>query len=533
MMIQYILNKRNYILFFFAICIILKAIPSLGQNNIDYCSADRDIVFIIDQSGSMLENDPYRWRWDILNYAINYLNSTTDRVAIIPFGGNLETLDYARRSQPGINRTKWFNLDNYADSLSLKRIINEWFRHKEMKHHSKTTNILSAFEYLETQIDQPQEQRDMYIFFISDGTVDLYSPDRPGEDNLINQHNIKLLKLLERHTNRWRLYNICLGSSRKLNVTIHKKMLNKISIKTRISGASFPGFADNEANYPFLLLANCKNKKANLLKMKQGIGHVLDRGSSLEKISEITHTNNSFVIPGRGSASLRLKFTVFPKISADEFQLRLYVNFVLSGIYHRVNMDLITSEDRLLASYFDFAVDESSVESVLERSGRNIKDIKSWQIGVETSGLQFEVLNLEVSYSHGWNFLLDTLQVVQVPMKRRGFFRWLFDNPEPCDPILQIHAIAENQCGSLLSDSSAILKIINGREYQINVRKLPGKPSVKERYELWKNIADKSFFSNKLGEKVEVEVSFAKEQYIFKTNTVPVRVCAKYSDLNQ
>ena len=526
----------RWILTLLILFIILSVGPSLGQNEAKFCCANRDIVFIIDQSGTMKTNDPNRFRWDILNYAINYFDTTAthaDRITIIPFGGKQETSSYAKESRLKRINSNWFDLAIQSDRNDLYSVVSMWYSREGKKYHSETTDILSAFEYFASEIDQPNVLRDLYIFFISDGLVDLYYPDLEDEPDSTQKHNAKLFDMLKKQKDRWRLYNICLGIPDSVDVMIHKKMLNEISVVTRQSGTRYPGFAGNVANYPYLLLANDKDKDVNLLKMKQGIGHVLDRGSSLVTIA---NANNRVInIPGRGSASLQLKFTLLPnEIPVEEFKSRLLVNFLLDGMYHRAKVKLKVAEDRLLASYFDFAIDEVSVDSVLKFFSKKIEDIESWQIGVKASEQQFELLNLEISYVHGWRLVIDRLQVEAIPTSGWNFFRWLFDKKVSCKPILQIHAIAENQCGTPLVDSNATIKFIGDDvERFLNVKKLfDQRDGIGEKYELWAEIDDVKLLTEKLGEKIEIMVTFPAHRYVFQTNTIPVRVCAKYPEVD-
>jgi len=532
--------QQRRILFLVAICFLLNATTSSGQNQIECCCDKRDLVFIIDQSGSMLNNDRDSWRWGILNYALRYLNKTAenaDRVAIIPFGGNRETINYANQSRPGGGRTSWFNLADETDVQSLQTTIRQWYDRKEMRDHSLTTNILSAFEYFERNIDQQNSGRDLFVFFISDGRVDLYSPNRKVEPEAIEQHNEQLLNLLEKHSNRWRLYNICLGNPKRADVSLHRKMVEKISITTRFSGRTYPGFVESEPDYPFLLLAKDDDSDANLEKMKRNVRHVLARGSSIVATGKME--NDIMNVPGLGSAALQLSFTVRPvnRINAQEFAEYLTVNYVIDGIPRTTEVDLLHPDaDNLARSSFDFIVVEDSLLKGLEKIKRRIDDIERWQIAVQPPGSRIEITNLEVSYEHGWNLIIETLRAISIPKENRNLFNWILDKPESFKTVLKVHAFAENQCGRPLSDSTASLEIVSVHgdtlKEILNIVKLSnGENGKGEKYELWAEISNDRFLLKKLGEKIRVKVSFPAHQYIFQTNTVSVRVCAEYSDL--
>lgn len=532
--------QQRRMLFLLAVCFLLNATSSSAQNQVACCCDDRDVVFIIDQSGSMLTNDRDCWRWGILNYALRYLNKTaesSDRVAIIPFGSSRETGDFAKQSQPGKGNTPWFNLAKTEDVNSLQSTIRKWYARRRTSDHSQTTNILSAFKYFERNIDRQTSDRDLIIFFISDGRVDLYYPNRKGEAEAIKKHNEQLLNLLEKHSNRWRLYNICLGTPNRADVSLHRKMAKKISVMTRFSGMTYPGFVESEPDYPFLLVAKDDDRDANLEKMKRNIRHVLARRSSMVATGKME--KNIIEIPGLGSAALQLSFTVRPvnRVSAQEFAQYLTVNYVIDGIPRTARVQLLHPDaDNLARASFDFIVVEDTLLKRLEKIKKGIEDIERWQIAVQPTRSGIEITNLEVSYEHGWNLVIENLRAISIPKENRNLINWILDTPESFKTVLKVHATAENQCGRPLSDSTASLEIVGAHgdtlKEVLNVFKLSnGKNGKGEKYELWAEISNDRFFLKKLGEKIRVKVSFPAHQYIFQTNTVSVRVCAEYPDL--
>jgi hypothetical protein len=162
---------------------------------------------------------------------------------------------------------------------------------------------------------------------------------------------------------------------------------------------------------------------------------------------------------------------------------------------------------------------------------KTLEDIDNWWIAVQGLDPRYQVLDLEILYDHGWSMQIDTLRVEFLLPPKRSLWRRVLGSPEPCVPVLYIHAKAYNECGSPLIDSTASLIIVeNQKSYPLKVRKVSDGHSGKgQEYEWWSEpILNDPYLASKLGEVVEVRLLLPGNRHIFQNSTLLVPVCAKY-----
>lgn len=491
----------------------------------DLCGNARDLVFIVDQSKTMRANDPDGVRWKLVEYALSLTGKVTpfsDRVAVIPFGGHSETERFIKANYPRPLTPRWYDLAQYPPEQILKNVP---------RTLSDTTNIFSAFHFFEKYFYEPDSKRDLFIFFVSDGWVDL-DPRKDvardlNERNLQAAHNADLQRILERHGKRWRIYNICLGDS--TDDKFHAEMTGRIKITKRASGGLYPNFHGAVNGNPFLLKIDSVKVSAPWPKIASAIASVLTPQTSSRYLPGPFHDNETSA-PGLGTVALRLRAFVKPALAARVFENILRVNFVIATTGYKVNLILKNYEtiQRGLA-VFDFAVDSLHAMKELNRIRKTPEDISSWQIAVHGLNPGQKVERLEVFYEHGWVVHIDKLEIAPDPPEGRSFFRALLDKPEPCKPVLRFHATVQNLCGEKLRDSTAVLQILGDTTYPLKVeQKHRTDDTVGDEYEWRAEIRDSEYLLSKLGETVTVSVFVAGRRFIFETSSVPVKVCAKY-----
>lgn len=492
----------------------------------DLCSTARDLVFIVDQSGTMARNDPEGLRWGLVKYALQLTGRVlpySDRVVVIPFGSKTETDAYVRLNYPSNKNPQWYDL---AQPYSK-----EWLLKNIPAQHSQTTDFFSAFDYFKTHFDEPSSSRDLFVFFVSDGLVDLLPHERiqksVRERNLEEGHNARLFQMLEAHGARWRLYNICLGDS--VNLEYHKNMLHRTKIDRRRDRGLYPGFKGSEPGNPFLLRVDDAEVSKRWLKIESAIASVLLTHGASQVVPD--SINGSVAkVPGLGSVALRLRVKVKPAIAANVFQQKMRVSFVISNARYniRLKLDHNGAISNGLAA-FDFVVDSLDVMTQLNTIGKTPNDIGSWEIAVHGLSPGQTVERLEVLYEHGWVVQIDKLEIAPDPPGGRSFLRAVLDKPEPCEPVLRFHARVQNICGEKLGDSTAVLEIIGDKTYPLKVRQTQHTDdTVGDEYEWSAEIRDSEYLLSKLGETVMVSAFVAGRRFIFETSSVPVKVCAKY-----
>ncbi len=508
-----------------ALWLALAAFGNTQTPSKDLCSDPRDIVFIVDQSGSMAQNDPSGMRWKLVEYALSLTGKIapySDRVAVIPFGGFSETDRYLRSNYPAKLTPRWYDLAQYTPKQILKNVPTS---------HSDTTDIFSAFHYFEKYFYARASHRDLYVFFVSDGLVDLLPRDdnqrSAREQKREAEHNARLGRLLEKFGGNWRLYNISMGVG--ANVDYHRGMIDKIKITRRHAGGLYPGFHGAEPGNPFLLKVDDEKPSSGWPKIASAIASVLLPHSSSRHLPGPMQ-NGVASAPGLGSVALRLRAFVKPAIEALAFQNRLRVSFVIANAGYNVKLNPEKSEViRSDLAVFDFVVDNSDVMTQLKTIRMTPDSIRSWQIAVHGLSPGQTVERLEVFYEHGWVVQIDKLEIAPIPPRGRSFFRRLLGMAEPCEPVLQFHAKVQNVCGEKLGDSAAVLEIVGDKKYPLQVRQTQHTDdTVGDEYEWSAEIRDSEYLLSKLGEIVTVSAFVAGRRFIFETSTVPVKVCAKY-----
>ena len=527
--------KWTYIwCFAFCLLLIFITLPCLGQQKIqkNLCCYPRDIVFIIDESQTMFDNDPERDRWKIIEYATNYFrrcDNGSDRIAIIPFGDSLNIQNYVNEIHSRQPNPDWYNFGADEEWEIFKKKLKGQIRYKEKIEHTATTHILSAFQYFSKHFDIPNDKRDIYIFFISDGKVDLFDPDIPEEHLLTNKHDEKLMALLDQNANRWRLYCICLGQNVKVNY--HERMLKQINVTDLTNGRSYPVFQETIDGKSFLLEANSSNRQDNINKMKRGITDVLGIGSSRE-MADSTYDNN-IVIPGRGSVNLQLRFVIKPKIDIDVLKSKIFVSFTAKGTPREVEIEPKKAGDNGSNEriFCDFSVNVSKVLQSLSQINCVPEDIEQWKISVQPMQ-NHDILDIDILYEHGWRLKFDTLYVELDIPKKRNPIRRLFGIAEPCKPILHIRVEGINECGDALSDSTAKLIVGNPKNaYPLKVKRVSITTDDGQKYKyIWFSdpIKNDLLIKSRLGELINVEVVLLHHRYIFKNGSLYVPLFADY-----
>lgn len=517
---------------------------AVENDRIGCCDGGRDIVFIVDHSGSMYDNDSSSLRWKVLKHAAeNWLNMTDDngdRFVAIPFGGKAKVRELGYNPPSGLNGSGWFDLRRQQDRTGLLQLANEWDATLLKGDHSQFTYPLSGFEKLENLLANSAEARDIFVFFISDGKVDplggAVAPPRDAPD--VSLHRDRLRVLLEGHAERWRLYNICIGTS--VDVQTHLEMLASVGDFKRANGfSSFPGSQGAERESRYLIRIESPDVDINRAKLTAAIKSVLCSASSY--LPGVSLKENATSFAGLGSLNLDLTFTLEPSVDTTRFSDMLSVRFHLEGhgeIDAKVKL-VEFSRTETTSSVLSYRIDQQYVAGILKDKKAAIDQISKWTVSLDerntrTGGgarMDFKIAQLNAAYVHGWSLTSDTLSAT-LEHQLHQWWRDLLHLPQPCESGLHFTGYAENKCGRPINlhTGDVRIRLPNGAVYPASVKKIregSRGDGIGDMYKLKADIQAVPFFTDLTGERVNVTVEFVEHQFIFDHAQISVPICAK------
>lgn len=516
---------------------------SQSSPNNALCLEPRDIVFIVDQSGTMAGNDPRGFRWKLIEHTLNQLNQLkpkSDRVAIIPFGGKSQTDKYIRSNYPSNKKPQWYEL--------AQPITKAWLLKNPPLQPSDTTDIKASFEHFKRYFIDGNETNDLFIFFISDGLLDL-RPDLPRDTSAVEiaeekKHDQELKRLLREHSDSWRLYNICLGDS--TDIVYHDSMLAQIKLDHgKRSKTLYPHFPNHDSENPFLLHIAAKTKDSSLTVMKRNIEHILSLPYESQLRAGPMPNNSTETVMGRGSLALTLNITVKspanlkPRIDPDAFRKnKLIFKFELNNGQDR-EVDLIQeSSSHIDTESFKmkFKVDSLDVAEKLRNMKATVKNIVRWHVGIVGLEDGQTVEDLVISYQHGWVFQVSRIVITPEIPASRSLDSRILGGAEACKPVLYFYAKVQNLCGQKVEKTEASLEILGDPARTRHVlkvdpveSKVAGANGIGDEYVWRAEIRGDAYLLSKLGEKVSIVASFDEYPFILDdSGDVPVKVCADY-----
>lgn len=448
----------------FALWLLLSSAPALNSchsssddensvSDLSKCLAPRDVVFLIDQSGSMQGNDKQRRRWQALQALVRQIGRDAnphDRLALIPFGSKEDTRKFSSR----YGKLRWYQEE---EAPELIEIIERW---RNSDSNSPETNIHAAFkEMRDGLLPGRADRNDLYVFLITDGQMAL-GPDDPRSEVKIDprrsgKYFAELLKLLKRQSDELRLYAICLGRPAETQPDSLRQLLAQIQHATGVRGLYFPVFSPRYAHpeAPFLLLANTRDDIANFNIMKNGVAEVLSYGmqsSPAEKRGEVFHMQSS------AGAVIELRLTLREAWTAQAALAGLGKFSARHGSYQRAfTLQASPQQDGKRADfYLDFTVPRRELEEFLRQLPASAAGEVQWQFEVKAKGLSRAISEVQFVVQNGWQVRhFPPVICAETSDNRVGRSR----------PVstLYLEVIAEHACAQALS-SPQLEVLVNG-----------------------------------------------------------------------
>jgi hypothetical protein len=528
------LNRKRVIHLLLAplLSINLLLLPaSASSQYYDRCRTPRDLVFLIDHSGTMNYNDPEGLRWAGLRQLIRRLATGTDRsdrLLFIPFGSAKDTKNYLTKH----GALGWFKLHDRRERDSLFTVLNGWAKERK---HSDSTDIFAAFETFARRF-YPSRQRtsDLYIFFISDGRMDVGNPQRGAayRAQAIKNRDRQVFELLHRFQNLWRIYSICVG--RRVDEARHQKILSYSKNDRRRSGLPYPPLGHTSPGQPYYLRVNEGDGRSNLALLKDSIWDALDIGGA--ELYRGHAGKTGLVFPTAAPEDFRFHFSLAQPVPANEFLERINLSYRIDKEFFPARL-LAEHQgpDHEATPYLDYRVDIKALARLGEKQ-HQIKDIREWKIEIGELPRDQNVVSLQIVQRHGWRVYIDSLFIEPEPRPRKILDR-LVNAPQPCGATLWVSGWAYNECGpqNISAEDQLILHINNGKTYQMKIERertydqVTKEPSFIYYWQPAEVITEDPAFPGRLGATVSLGLRLsAFGGYLYQNHSIAVPACAEY-----
>jgi hypothetical protein len=449
-------------------------------------------------------------------------------LVFIPFGSAKDTQKYLTKN--GLLR--WFKLRDVKDRALLFKTLDRWAKEKS---HSDSTDIFAAFKAFEKHF-YPTRHRiaDLYIFFISDGKMDVGNPRR-GEahrQQAIKAKDRQLEALLQRFQKSWRLYSICVG--RTVDENRHRKILSYSQKDRRRSGLPYPPLGHTAPGQPYYLRVNEGDRRSNLALFKDSVWDALDIGGA-ELFRGRVGQNGVAFLPA-ALEDYRFHFSLAQPMRPNEFLAKIKLTYRIDKAFLPAKLLAEhTGQESEPSPYLDYRVDAKNLKQIAD--GKiNLNNIHEWKIEIGELPRDQAVVSLQIVQRHGWRVFIDSLQIAPAPLPRRIRDR-LFNAPQPCSATLWASGWAYNECGRQNIDEQDTLAIAidDGEPYPLKIKseqtydQVTKIPSFVYYWQTPQLITADPAFPNSLGATVALGLKLAAfGGYLYQHHAIAVPACAEY-----
>jgi hypothetical protein len=428
----------------------------------------RDVVFIIDQSGTMYRNDPPAVRWEVVrNVAERMLHDEEEslakfrgtigdtlrtRFAVIPFGRN-ETAIYNKR-------LRWFTR---VDKDSLLAYLEKWKERSSVKKDTaKFSDFWSPFRLLSQNRLPWRSEVDRYIFFISDGRynvlLDIY---REREERQFRA----LLDSLRQRAEQWPVYFIGYGRP-DLDAYRREPNVNVGRLDSMARALPLPPFL--QGNIPRPTFSAPGLVRPNLVTIIST--NEIENRQRLEEELELILRQVRFAQPD----SMSEKLSIFPVVDPGHVEIKVEVERAIPTTELAKGLIIFVKTNKGQRSFqplpagggnvqgpaylHTLVVDTAALRQALPEV-RNLNFLQKW--GLESIDPAIALKRASLSIKDNWSVWVDQCDIVPVP-KDRSLWRRLRRLREPPEYELIVRVRAVHPCGGLLPQGRLRVQIQGG-----------------------------------------------------------------------
>jgi len=383
---------------------------------------------------------------------------------------------------------------------------------------------------------KPWRQRiaDLYIFFISDGKMDVGNPRRGAapRQQAIKAKDRQLYELLQRFQKIWRIYSICVG--RTVDEDRHRNILSYSQKNRRRSGLPYPPLGHTAPGQPYYLRVNEGDRRSNLALLKDSVWDALDIGGAELFRGRVGQNGVSF-LPA-AVEDYRFHFSLAQPMRPDEFLAKIKLTYRIDKAFLAAKLLAEHNGSESEPSpYLDYRVDEKNLKKIAG-SRIDLNSIREWKIEIGALPEDQEVVNLQIVQRHGWRVFIDSLQITPAPMPRRVRDRFL-NAPQPCSAALWAGGWAYQECGRQHIDDrdKLTIEINRGAPHPLKIKseqtydQVTSVPSFIYYWQTPHVITGDPAFANSLGAAVSLGLRLsAFGGYFYQNHWINVPACAEY-----
>lgn len=429
----------------------------------------RDIVFIIDQSGTMYRNDPPAVRWEVVrNVAERVLNDEEKSVAMFreTIGDTLRTrfaiIPFGKDETPGYNkRLQWYTREN---SDSLFAYLETWKKRSAVpKNSAKFSDFWSPLQLLSTKRLPWRTNVARYIFFLTDGRYNIL----PDIQHVREEKKYRdLLDSLQQRVDQWPVYFIGMGrpgldANRRepnVNVSCLDSMARALPLPRFLHGNTpRPTFSEPDLVRPNLV-AIISDDEINIRdKLQDELELVLRQRRSAQPDS-MSERLSIFPVVDPGQAEITVE--VGQEIIAAELAsaLQIFVTTKSKGQKPFPVLPASVASQHWRGYLHTLVVDTAELHQTLPEI-RNLNVVQSWGLRCLEKEITFKRISLTIK--DNWSVWVDRCDIVPV-LKTRTWWRRLLRWPEPLAYYLVIDVRAVHPCGGVLPQARLRVQVQDG-----------------------------------------------------------------------
>ncbi len=477
----------------------------------------RDIVFIVDQSGTMYANDRLALRWEVLRVVAGSLfrdeslsaaqrrknsgDTLLTQIAVIPFGGKKETDDYNAPPNP-----RWFTRNQLAE---LSTFLHRWKERSQKGDTAHFSNFASPFALLASNRLRWRHAAERYIFFISDGKYNILPHVGNPENHSREEVQFEALLTDFRRQKNWPVYFIGLGRRgldkfQEPNFEINRIFRMAQALPLPVSRANlnaYPGFTAPDLLQRNLVTIITSNAKQPLEQLQTQLEHIL-RPVRSARPEPLTESGSDFPVVDPSWAEITVEVAKETTTAALVQSLRF---FVKTTNPYKLMRDFKPLPANPGAEFFSSSLHTLVVDTAALRRELpevfNLTALQAW--GLKSVNPNIVLRRVGLAIKDNWKVSIERCEIVPQQLER-SFWRRLLRKREPPRYQMELSVRATHTCKVKLPQ--ALLRVRIPELGNWEVEGVPDDARTGTAYTWHFTLAHQDLFAQRIGWAINLEL---------------------------